>query len=432
MRAKSLVLFAILFALLLLVSGCVGTGGQTQAITDAIIAYSDYYIEVRNLSSQVKAQVSSQTTDSATQEYTILTDIPDYTSVDLSTVGFTLPEPTISLGSAAAYERQATVALRHALEQYAGTGAISSVIQIPVKFTVVKGDNQWTANLTSQSKLNIQDTVENLILGVLQENADYQSAYQTMQISAALAGLLADTFGGAEYTQLVQLDQLQKSVDGTYSATISYPDSEAVFSALGAAYAASFNQSFYGDELVADLSTDGIPDIDLSAAQMRRAEISLSYDAETKSGSLINDGGLKELIQTAKSAAEATVSAQINTQWRVAPLETPESGTILEGESTGNTIKFKTSAALGSYFYVRFYAISGDDATEEGTLQLGIFINGGKSAKFNLPSGYYRVSCLVGANWYGLDHLFGKDYKTYSGGNAIQSRDGYQNSVSFE
>ena len=432
MRAKSIAFVTAISALLLLVSGCAGAGGQTQAITDAIIAYSDYYIEVRNLSSQVKAQISSQSADSATQEYTILADIPDYTSMNLSTVGFTLPEPAISLGSAAAYERQATSALRHALEQYAGTGAIPSVIQIPVKFSVIKNDGKWTANLSNQSKLNIQDTVETLVLGVLKENTDYQTAYQTMQVSAALAGLLTDTFGGGEYTDLVQLDKLQQSADGTYAAIISYPDPAYVFPALGAEYAASFNQQFYGNELAADLSTDGIPDIDLSAAPMRSTQITLSYDAETRNGSLINDGGLKDLIQTAKTTAEATVSAQINAQWRVAPLETPESGTILEGESAGNTIKFKTSAALGSYFYVRFYAIPGDDATQEGTLQLGVFIQGGKSATFSLPSGYYRVSCLVGDNWYGLDNLFGKDYKTYNGGNAIQSRDGYQNSVSFE
>ena len=432
MRAKSIALFAILFALLLFGSGCVGASGQTQAITDAIVAYSDYYIEVRNLSSQMKEQTSNQSADSATQEYTILADIPDYTSVELSTIGFTLPETTLSLGSATAYERQAAIALRHALEQYAGTGAISTVIQIPVTFTVVKNDSKWTANLSSQSKLNIQDTVETLVLGVLQANTDYQTAYQTMQVSAALAGLLKDTFGGAEYTDLVQLDQLQLSPDGTYHATISYPDPEYVFSALGAAYASSFNQVFYSNELAAELTTDGIPDVDLSNAPIRSAEIVLSYDTETKNGLLIDDGGLTQLIQTAKATAEATVSEQINAQWRVAPLEVPENGTILEGESAGNTIKFKTSAALGSYFYVRFYAISSEDATEDGTLQLGVFIKGGKSATFSLPSGYYRVSCLVGDNWYGLDQLFGKDYKTYSGGNAIQSRDGYQNSVSFE
>ena len=29
-------------------------------------------------------------------------------------------------------------------------------------------------------------------------------------------------------------------------------------------------------------------------------------------------------------------------------------------------------------------------------------------------------------------NLFGKDSKTYSGGNAVQSRDGYENNISFE
>ena len=134
----------------------------------------------------------------------------------------------------------------------------------------------------------------------------------------------------------------------------------------------------------------------------------------------------------AKAKAVSDASAAVNAQWRAEPLEIPANASILEGESGGNTISFKAGASLGKYFYVRFYAISGEDTSEQGTLQLGVFIVGGKSAKIKLPTGYYRVNCVAGESWYGLERLFGSDAKTYNGGSAIRSRDGYVNNISFE
>ena len=64
-------------------------------------------------------------------------------------------------------------------------------------------------------------------------------------------------------------------------------------------------------------------------------------------------------------------------------------------------------------------------------LALSFFGCGGKSAKVKLPTGYYRVSCLTGENWYGLENLFGAEMKTYNGGNAIQSRKGYVNNITL-
>jgi hypothetical protein len=421
-----------LLILLLLFSGCTGTNGQIQAITDAIIAYSDYYIEVRNLSVQVKEQSADLDSKAQTQDYTILVDIPDYTSIDLSAVSFTPPEPSLAVGSVSTYQKQSALALRQALEQYAGSNTFTSYVQLPVTFSVVSGTNGWTANITSQSKLEIQQTIENLVQTVLEQNEAYQADYRLMEISSALADLLTNAFGGAEYARLMTVQDITQNADTNYTATISYPDPQSVYNALGTAYQASFNHEFYGDQVSASLSTEGIAEIDLSTAQIDSITVTLSYNEETGESALLDDGGLSESISAARVAAEADASDAVNSAWRVEPLEAPSSGTVLEGESAGNTIKFKTSTALGAYFYVRFYAISGEDVSEEGTLQLGVFIKGGKSAKFSLPSGYYRVSCLVGDNWYGLDHLFGNDSKTYSGGNAVQSRDGYQNNISFE
>ena len=426
------VYITVLLAFLFVFTGCVGTSGQVKAITDAIVAYSDYYIEVRNLSMQVKEQASSSDTQATATDYTILTDIPDYTKIDRSSIQVTLPEPNLATGGVTVYQKQSALALRQALEQYVVSNPVSSYVQIPIAFSMSKANSGWTAHLTSQSKLDIQQTVETLVSDVLAQNENYQANYRLLQISTALSNLLSETFGGIEYARLITINHMTENSDGSYMASISFPAPEAVYGALSEAYVASFNQQFYGDALSAKLSTEGISEIDLTNTPQQTADVYITYNSETGDGALIDDGGLSAQIATAKSNVEAQATEAINAAWRVEPLEIPTSGSILEGDSSGNTIHFKTSAKLGNYFYVRFYEISSDDVSEEGTLALGVFIEGGKSAKFNLPSGNYRVSCLVGSNWYGLDNLFGKDSKTFSGGNAVQSRDGYENNISFE
>lgn len=422
----------VLLAFLLVFTGCAGSSGPVKAITDAIVAYSDYYIQVRDLNTQVKEQASTSDSGKNPTDYTILAEIPDYPMIDASSINFTPPEPNLATGGVTVYQKQSALALRQALEQYAVNYPVASFVQIPITFSVENGKGGWSAHLTSQSKLTIQNAVEVLVSDVLEQNTAYQSNYRLLQISTVLSNLLAESFGGIEYARLIAIDHMTENGDGSYMASISFPAPDAVYDALRAAYVASFNQQFYGDALSARLSTEGISEIDLSNTPRQTADVTITYNSETGENALLDDGGLSTQIAVIKADAEAKATEAINAAWRVEPLDPPASGSILEGDSSGNTIHFKTSLKLGKYFYVRFYEISSDDVSEEGTLALGVFIEGGKSAKFSLPSGYYRVSCLVGNNWYGLDNLFGKDSKTYSGGNAVQSRDGYENNISFE
>jgi len=430
-HSRNILLLVAAAASMLLLSGC-GAGAQTQAITDAVVAYSDYYIEVRNLSDQVVAQSSQSGSSNQSSNYTITVDIPDYSVMDPATAGFTMPEPSISSRSANAYKKQAALALRQSLEQYALQNGANAYIHLPVSFTVTSRNGSLAANLTSQSKLDIQKTVDDLILGVLLQSDTYRNDLLLMQISSALPGLLTDAFGGEEYAQSIEITDVSSTEDGNYTASFTYPDATYVFNALGDLYIASFNQPFYGDVRTVSLSTEEMSKIDIASAPQQTGKVTLSFDSETEQCTLLDDGGLAALITEAKAQAKTTASEGVNTKWRVPPIEAPSSGTILEGESDGNQIVFKTGSSLGKYYYVRFYAISGEDTSEEGTLQLGAFIVGGKSAKLRLPSGYYRVNCVVGDNWYGLDNLFGSDVKTYNGGNAIQSRKGYVNTISFQ
>ena len=418
-------------AVMLLFSGC-RANAQTKAIEDAIIAYSDYYIEVRNLGDQVQAQSNQTSAPDKNIDIKISADIPDYTRIDPTQAAFTLPKPSVSTRSANAYQQQVSLALRQALEQYAMKNGSPAYIQLPLTFTLSQEGIGWAANITSQSKLDIQKTVEDMILNVLQKTKAYQSDYRLMQVSSALSGLLADAFGGVEYAQTISVTNVLQREDGNFSATFDYPDPAFVYGVLADAYLASFNQPFYGKERSAILTTEGLQNLRLDGASMQSATVLVSFDETTQAFALLDDGGLSAVITGARTQAEADASAAVNDTWRVAPLEIPATSSVLEGESKGNPIVFKAGISLGKYFYVRFYAISGEDITEEGTLQLGVFIIGGGSARIKLPTGYYRVNCVAGESWYGLERLFGSDTKTYNGGSAIRSRTGYVNNISFE
>ena len=292
--------------------------------------------------------------------------------------------------------------------------------------------NGWTASITTSSKAAIRQSVDSSMLRILEANETYQKNAQLAQLNSSLSALLDEPLGGAEYAALVEFSNITQASDGAYTATLSYPDPAAVYSVLGEAYVNSYNQSFYGDPITVVLTTDGLDRMDTSAMPRVQDAILASYDVAAGTYALIDANNLIARVTAAKQQAEAAASDAINAAWRIQPLDPPVSGTVLEGTSTGNKIVFKAGGTLGRYYYIRLYAISGEDVSEEGTLSAGLFIVGGKSATVLLPTGYYRVSCIVGNDWYGPDALFGKDAKKYAGKNALESRDGYVNTISFQ
>ena len=233
---RNVFLLVLTAAILLLFSGC-SANAQTKAISDAIVAYTDYYIEVHDLGNQIKAQ-SGNASSGQSFDLAIVVEIPDYTKMDPDQAGFTLPEPSVSSRSASAYQQQVALALRQSLDQYAMKNGAPDYIQLPVTFTLSQEGIGWTANMTSQSKLDIQRAVEDMILGVLSRTDAYRGDYRLMQVSSALSGLLTDAFGGLEYAQTINVTSVTSNEDASYTASFDYPDPTFVYGALGDAYVA--------------------------------------------------------------------------------------------------------------------------------------------------------------------------------------------------
>jgi hypothetical protein len=423
----------LLFLMLTFVLSACGAASQHQkAIEQAIVGYSDYYIVVRDLSNQVKDGYSKIDPNQSVVNYTISVEIPDYLSSDFQSVPYTVPEPDAATINAEQYQKKAILSIRQALETYALKNSTSSSIRVPVTFDVLSSGNGWTASITTGSKAAIQQAVETSMIQILAANETYQKNTQLAQLNSSLAALLSEPLGGAEYAALVEFTSVSQTADGAYIASLSYPDPAEVYSALGEAYVNSYNQSFYGDPIAITLTADGLSQMDTSAMARVQDTITASCDAATGTYALLDAKDLIARVTAARQQAEAAASDAVNTAWRIQPLDPPESGTVLEGTSTGNKIVFKAGGTLGRYYYIQLYAISGEDVSEEGILTAGLFIIGGKSAEVLLPTGFYRVACLVGDDWYGPDTLFGKDSKKYAGKNALESREGYVNTISFQ
>ncbi len=433
MRKLSRIGLPLLFLTLTFALSACGAASQHQkAIEQAIVGYSDYYIVVRNLADQVKAGYSKIDPTQSVVTYTISVEIPDYSSTDFQGVSVTVPQMDAGVSSAEQYQKKAILALRQVLETYALKNPIASYISIPVTFDVVSSGDGWAASITTSSKAAIQQAVEGSMLKILEANMSYQTNSQLAGVNGALSALLAEPLGGAEYAALVSFSSVMQAADGTYTATASYPDPTAVYAALGEAYVNSYNQSFYGDPITVTLTAEGLSQLDTSSMPRVEDEVRASCHAEAKSWSLLDANALINRVTAARQQAEAAASDAVNTVWRIVPLDPPASGTLLEGTSAGNKIIFKAGGTLGRYYYVQLYAISGEDVSEEGTLAAGLFILGGTSADVLLPTGFYRVACLVGSDWYGPDALFGKEAKKYAGKNALESREGYVNTISFQ
>lgn len=403
-----------------------------KAIENAIVAYSDYYIEVQDLGNQVGAQAKEFSPDAASFEYAITALVPDYSTLTPDTLPFTPPDVDYSEPNAAAYRQSALNALRQAAESYAMDHPLTSYAEVPLTVVVQQDGSEYTASISSTSRENVKNTVESLLDNLLDSYETYTQNTRLAAIAEAKTDLLAGVFGGTAYAETASVENVVPLGSGQYEVTLVFPDPALVYGELAEDYYASFNQPFFGDETTVSLSADDLSGVNTPVMETVKASVVISYDESTGACSLADASALSAIIDPAKQQAEHTVTARVNADWRVPAVEPPASGTVLEGESRGNEVKFITSADLGAYYYVRFYLLPGEDVSEEGTLTAGLFIVGGKKASIRLPSGFYRVTCLVGNAWYGLDHLFGSDSKTYNGSNAVQSRSGYINTISFD
>jgi len=415
----------------LLLGGCGTRDQHARAIQTAIENYTDYYIEVYDLAGQVGEQYRQLDSLQGAIDYTITVDIPNYSAVDPGLAGFTAPATDYAAMSAAQYRATSAASLRASLEAYALDNAFSTYVELPVTFSLTDSGRGLSAAMSQTSRNDIKTVVDGMVNSLLSSCDGYTQNLRLSSAADARFTLLKSLFGG-DYAALTNVLSVSDNKDGTYTLSLSYPDPYDVFAALAQQYYDSFNQPFYGDARTAVLSADDLSGVGTADMATAYGDVIFAFDETSGAFSLSDASAVETQIASAKSESEAAATSRVNEEWRVPEVEAPSNGAILEGTTGGNQIVFVSDVSLGKYYYVRFYLLPGDDADEEGTLAAGVFIVGGKKATIHLPSGYYSITCYVGDAWYGLDALFGPDGTSFDGGNAVRSRSGYINTISFE
>lgn len=432
MKRLTLTIFLLLsITAMLFLTGCGTQDQHARAIQTAIEGYTDYYIEVYDLTGQVKEQYKQSGASQGAIDYTITVDIPNYSAVDPDSVGFTAPAPDYAAMSATQYRAAAAASLRASLEAYALGNVFSTYVELAATFSLTETGSGFSAAMSQTSRNDIGTVVDGMVNSLLSSYDDYTQNVRLSSAADARFTLLESLFGG-DYAELTNVLSVSGNEDSTYTLSLSYPDPDDVFAALAQQYYDSFNQPFYGDARTAVLSADDLGGVDTADMATAYGDVIFAFDEASGAFTRSDASAIETQIASAKSESETAVTARVNEEWRVPEVEAPSNGAILEGTTGGNEIVFVSDASLGKYYYVRFYLLPGDDADEEGTLAASVFIVGGKKATLHLPSGYYRIACYVGDAWYGLDALFGPDGTSFDGGNAVRSRSGYINTISFE
>ncbi len=426
LRALLLAAFLLCCAMLF---GCADINAQCDAIEAALVAYSGEYIEVYDLGGQVRAQYPSVRED-AVKEYSIVARIPDYSACDLAALGFSAPPIDWNEPSEAAYSLRAVNELHNALTSGAKEGAFDAFLETTLAIDVISdADGVCKASISSASKLNVKNAVADMIDALLSRDADMAQNRALLQIAQQKDALLKDTLQNDDFLALIRVANVDAEESGVYRMLLTYPEPNALYRAAADALVNSYTQPIFGELPPVSLA-DSLKGVDASAVQTTSGE-ALVCLAKNGAYALTDLSELTGALASAQKDAEADAQSRIEKRWLIQEAAVPKSGAILFGKSRGNRAVCKTLAGEHAYYYVCFYAISGDDASEEGALTLAVFIHAGKTATVYLPTGNYRMTYASGNDWYGTAYRFGPD-GSYTRATSVQkSKFGFYNTFTF-
>ena len=209
------------------------------------------------------------------------------------------------------------------------------------------------------------------------------------------------------------------------SLTCACPSPRHVFETIEKRYLSSFHSPVFG-ALQVDFSLADIPRADYEPVDYTLTVVQTSGDLHI----LSDDGGLVADLVDARREAIASAQREADAKWVVPAADVPKNGAILSGVSKGVTAKLVTAKDAAGY-YVRFFRVADLTDENQGDLQASIYITGGKTARINLPAGFYRVLEAYGDTWYGKDYMFGPDGSYQRWNEVFEIEKGYVYTLTF-
>ena len=122
------------------------------------------------------------------------------------------------------------------------------------------------------------------------------------------------------------------------------------------------------------------------------------------------------LAACSSGSSSSSSSGSKSSDSNLTPQSLPSNGYIFSGNSSGSS-SIEVKASSSESCWVKVY-------TSSGKLQISFFVQAGKTATVNVPSGTYSIHFASGKTWYGKSNLFGSK-TAYGQDKSVTIQSGY-------
>lgn len=406
MRRRPKAFLACLLVLMTALCGCGAHGVHVRAVKDVVTGYSDYYFEVDNLGAQMRRQARGMTGYEDAARYTLAVRVPDYSRIDVREVDYQPPAVDYANADYDAYMEALGDSIRRSIDAGAPSGGIPAYVEAQLTVELSRESGRWTACIAPESERSLRALVDGMLAELTAELDALPEECRYVCIAGQKNALLASIIDGDSYIDAVAVTGVEALGGGEYRVSISYPEPEAVFSALGDRYADSFRSRVFGD-VTCTLNPD---DYGEAAALAPRADGTIRVSLDDAGNCAVKDGGVfSETFRNARASAEAAAERLVSVRWGVPKAERPEASRLLYGESSGGAHFSVTLTEDASASYIRLFRVE-DSIEEDGVLQAGFYVlPNNRAFKVSFKPGTYKVVIAWGDTWYGPEYMFGPD-----------------------
>ncbi len=406
MIRKQKIALIVLLVVLMTLSGCGIKSSHVNAIKDAIVEYTDYYLEVEDLAKQIRKQGRGLTGYEDGMSYTLDIRVPDYSLIDVNQIQYEIPAIDWSNPDSDLYLESIGDSIRRSVEAYALSNPMEGYVDTTMTVDVKLNDGKWIGAISSKSQREIAALVDGMIQKKAAEINELPKEYDYVRVAEQMDGLIATLVEPSSYTDAIVATGVDDLGGGQYRLNFSYPDPSAAFATLGDAFVASQTERIFGS-VDCTLNPDDLDAAGLNVSS-KAGSITVSMD---NSGvcSIVDGQAFADDYAAALSDAEASAAEAAAEQYGVPAVALPTSSAVLYGTSTGSAEFRVTLSGLAPATYFRLYKVN-SSTSEAGTLQIGFYVlSNSRMFTVDIPAGTYKLVFSWGDAWYGPEYMFGPD-----------------------
>ncbi|MDO4573327.1 MAG: hypothetical protein Q4C13_08150 [Clostridia bacterium] len=422
MHKKRILSLLCLLALTPALAGCGMQSRHAAAIRQAVAEYSDCYIELHELERQLRKSARSLTGYEQEAAYTLDVRVPDYSLIDVNSVGYEAPAVDFANPDSEAYLAALSDALRLGMQAYVQANPSGEYVDAQIELSLIKSEGGWHVEITESSRRSLQALIDGMMEDKLRQLDPMPKSYDYLRVAEQCASLLGQLVDCRPFAEAAAVTSVDDFGGGEYRLSFDYPDPEAVFERLSEEFIGSFHARVFG---AVDCRLDpGRFPFGHVETGVKSGSVRVRMD-EAGRCSVTDGEDFASDYFDAKEHFEAVSAVAVEAAWGVPLQPYPASSAVLAGSSGGSAEIRMRITETGVDTYLRIYRIE-DSLEEEGEFVVGQFVLAdARGVTIDLPGGQYKMLLACGYDWYGPEYMFGPEGSYYIFEEVIDLPSGY-------